>query len=336
MNGLERRYHRLLRAYPAEYRRARGAEIVGTYLDLAGPGRRWPSPADAADLLRGGMRQRLRAAGAADLIPGVRLAAVLAFLTATALAAVWSVLELDPPMAQWGVPSAGPFVSLGIGVWAAWLLAAAVHAVAPGRWTRWAVAIAVLFTVAVVPVAALAGLPRPPLFVLLPQVGLGLVALGLPERLPALLRAAPLLAIGSAGLAGVNLLAQYDFYISYYGWTASQILPGAAVVLLVVVLLLGAGLALRADHRGGWALLVLLTPVGLLFLHPLAGAVDGSARGAPNPGWAALAATAVVVGLAGPALLPLAIALCKRVRRPGPVRPGDRCPTCGRNAEQVP
>ncbi|MEU9510974.1 hypothetical protein AB0D32_32385 [Micromonospora sp. NPDC048170] len=328
MSGLERRYHRLLRAYPAEYRRARGAEIVGTYLDLAGPGRRWPSPADAADLLRGGLRQRLRAAGAADLIPGVRLAAVLAFLTATALAAVWSTLEMHPPPAKW-VPGAGPFVSLGIGVWAAWLLAAVVHAAGPGRWTRRAVAFALLLTVAVVPVAALSGLPRPPLSVLLPQLGLGLVALGLPERLPAPLRAAPLLAVGVAGLAGVNLLFRHDSYGSYYGWTASQVLPGAAVVLLVVALLIGTGLALRADHRGGWALLVLLTPVGLLFLHPLAGAIDGNMRGAPNPGWSALAASAVVVGLAGPALLPLAITLRKRLRRPAPAEPASRCPTCG-------
>ncbi|WP_326563524.1 hypothetical protein [Micromonospora peucetia] len=333
MSELERRYHRLLRAYPADYRRARGAEIVGTYLDLAGPGRRWPSPADAADLLRGGLRQRLRAAGAADLIPGVRLAAVLAFLTATALAAVWSVLELRPPRAEWGVPSAGPFVSLGIGVWAAWLLAAVVYAAAPGRWTRRAVALALLLAVAVVPVAALAGLPRPPLFVLLPQVGLGLVALGLPERLPPLLQAAPLLVVAAGVLAGVNLLPQYA---SYYDWTASGILPGAAVVLLVVVLLLGTGLALRADHRGGWALAVLLTPIGLLFLHPLAGAIDGNMRGAPNPGWYALAATAVVIGLAGPALLPLTIALRKRLRAPKPTVTSDRCPTCGRTTERVP
>ncbi|MEH1098817.1 hypothetical protein [Micromonospora sp. CPCC 205561] len=335
MIDLERRYHRLLRAYPAEYRRARGAEIVGTYLDLAAPGRRWPSPADAADLLRGGLRQRLRAAGAADLIPGVRLAAVLAFLTATALAGAWSGLELHPPLPQWGVPHAGPFVSIGIGVWAAWLLAAGVHAAAPGRWTRRAVALALLLTVAVVPVAALAGLPRPPLFVLLPQVGLGLVALGLPERPPVPVRAAPLLAVAATGVAGGSLLPRYE-YLSYHGWTASGILPGAAVTLLVVVLLLGTGLALRADHRGGWALLVLLTPVGLLFLHPLAGAVDGNMRGAPQPGWDALAATAVAVALLGPALLPLAIALRGRVRRPGPGAPGARCPTCGHTAARVP
>ncbi|MFG3420480.1 hypothetical protein [Micromonospora sp. NPDC048063] len=336
MTDLERRYLRLLLAYPADYRRARGAEIVGTYLDLAGPERRWPSPADAADLLRGGLRQRLRAAGAADLIPGVRLAAVLAFLTATALAAAWSVLELHPPPARWGVPSAGPFVSLGIGVWAAWLLAAAVHAVAPGRWTRRAVALALLLTAAVVPVAALAGLPRPPLYVLLPQVGLGLLALGLPERLPVAVRAMPLLAVVAAGVAQVNLLPRNDLFVNTYGWTASRILPGAAVVLLVVVLLLGTGLALRADPRGGWALLTLLTPLGLLSLHTLAGIVDGLLNGAPEPDWSALAATAVVVGLAGPVLLPLAIALRQRVRRPGPVGSGDRCPTCGHTAERMP
>ncbi|MEU6207072.1 hypothetical protein ABZ814_26180 [Micromonospora musae] len=330
MSDLEHRYLRLLRAYPADYRRSRGTEIVGTYLDLARPGQRWPSAADTADLLRGGLRQRLRAAGAADLAPGVRLAAVLAFLTATTLAATWSVLELHPPRAEWGVPSAGPFVSLGIVVWVAWLLAALVHVVAPARWTRRAVLLAMLLTLAVVPAAALADLPRPPLFVLLPQVALGLVALGLPERLPVPLRAAPLLAIGAAGLAQLNLLPRNDFFVSYYGWTASQILPGTAVAVLAVVLLLGLGLALRADHRGGWALLVLLTPLGLLSLHPLAGAVDGLVHGAPQPGWSAYAATAVAVVLVGPALLPLTLALRRRATQPPTPTPTPTpCPTCG-------
>ncbi|SCL68753.1 hypothetical protein GA0070606_4870 [Micromonospora citrea] len=329
MSELERRYHRLLRAYPAEYRRARGTEIVGTYLDLADPGRRWPSPADAADLLRGGLRQRLRAAGAADVLPGVRLAAVLAFLTATALAGAWSVLELHPPVTRWGIPHAGPFVSLGIGVWAAWLLAAAVHTVAPGRWTRRAVALALLVTAAVVPVAALAGAPRPPLYVLLPQVALGVVALGLPDRLPVAVRAAPLLAVVVAALAGVNLLPRYDSHVGYHGWTASGILPGAAVTLLVVVLLLAAGLALRADHRGGWALLILLTPIGLFLVHPLADALYGQLLGFPaTPDWSTLAVVTVVVALAGPALLPLALAVRGR-RGPRAVGSGDRCPSCG-------
>ncbi|MFC3500580.1 hypothetical protein ACFOOK_06300 [Micromonospora krabiensis] len=328
MTDLERRYLRLLGAYPADYRRSRGAEIVGTYLDLARPDQRWPSGADVADLVRGGLRQRLRAAGAADLLPGVRLAAVLAFLTATALATAWSLLELRPAPAGLGVPTAGPFVSLGIGVWVAWLLVAVVHALAPGRWARRAVASAVLLTVALVPAAALVDLPRPPLFVLVPQVALGLIALGLPDALPASLRAVPLIAVGVVAAAGTNLhlLPPGTFGGSYHGWTAVPVLPGAAVALLAVTLLLAAGLALRADHRGVWATLVLLTPIGLLALQPLAATVDGV--GMTVAVWSELAATAVVIGVVGPALLPLALVLrgrrARAARRPAP------CPTCGR------
>jgi hypothetical protein len=62
--NLERRYRRLLRAYPPTYRAERGEEIVSTYLELAGPGQDWPSVGDAADALPGGIRQRLRAKGA--------------------------------------------------------------------------------------------------------------------------------------------------------------------------------------------------------------------------------------------------------------------------------
>lgn len=314
MNNLKRRYLRLLRAYPAEYRRARGAEIVGTYLDLAGPNRRWPSPGDTLDLLRGGLRQRLRAADAPDLIPGLRLAAVLAFLTAASLAAAWSVLELRPAPAGTGIPTAGRFVSLGIGAWIAWLLAAVVHALSPGRWAQRAVVLALLLTLALVPAAALTGLPRPPLFVLLPQVGLGLVALGLPDRLPAPLRAVPLVAIGSAALVAADL-SPAIFAATYYVPSAGEMLPAAAVTLLAVVLLLAAGLALRADRRGGWAALILLTPVALLALQPLAAAGDG-APDTTEPGWAALAATAVAVVLVGPTLLPLALALRRRPAGP--------------------
>ncbi|MEU5564694.1 hypothetical protein [Micromonospora musae] len=316
MSDLERRYLRLLRAYPADYRRSRGTEIVGTYLDLAGPDQRWPSPADAADLLRGGLRQRVRAAGAADLAPGVRLAAVLAFLTATTLAAAWSVLELRPPPADPSLPAARPFVSLGIGAWVAWLLAAVVYALTPGRWARRAVVLALLLTLGLVPAAPLVGLPRPPLFVLLPQIALGLVALGLPDALPAALRAAPPIAVGVVALAGTNLhlLSPQRFGASYYIGRVVPVLPFAAVALLTVALLVAAGLSVRADHRGVWAALILLTPVGLLALQPLAGAIDGAGRTVAV--WSELAATAVVIGVVGPALLPLALALRRPPRSP--------------------
>ncbi|MGW2624792.1 hypothetical protein [Micromonospora taraxaci] len=314
MTDLERRYLRLLAAYPADYRRARGAEIVGTYLDLAQPGRRWPAPADVADLVRGGLRQRVRASGVIHLVPGVRLAAVVALLTAITLAGTWTVLELHPAPPNSGEPSVGPFVSLGIVTWVGWLLAAAAQALAPGRWHRRAVALAVLLTVALVPAAALTDLPRPPLFVLLPQLGLGLVALGSSRERPVSLRVTPLVA-AVAGLAFAVSSTSNSFAWTYRALTAELMLQSAAVAVLVVAVLLAMGLALRGDHRGGWATLILLTPVGLLALQPLAGAADGSPAAFP-PSWTALAATAGLVALVGPALLPVALAVRARLARP--------------------
>ncbi|MEV4822923.1 hypothetical protein [Micromonospora sp. NPDC049274] len=318
MTDLERRYLRLLRAYPAEYRRSRGAEIVGTYLDLAAPGRRWPSLADAADLLRGGLRQRIRAAGATDLMPGVRLAAAVALLTASTLAGMWTVLELRPAPPGFGEPSVGPFVSLGMVTWVGWLLAAVAQALTPGRWHRRAVAAALLLTVALVPAAALTGLPRPPLFVLLPQVGLGLVALGVSGDRPVSLRVMPLVA-AVAGLA-FAVSSAWDSFAWTYRSDSAVMLQSAAVAMLVVAVLLAVGLALRGDLRGVWATLILLTPVGLLALHPLAGAADG-VPAAFAPSWTALAVTAGLVALVGPALLPVALAARARLVRtstPGP------------------
>ncbi|MFG3554970.1 hypothetical protein ACGGAQ_11310 [Micromonospora sp. NPDC047557] len=314
MTDLERRYLWLLLAYPAEYRRSRGAEIVGTYLDLAAPGRRWPAPADAADLLRGGLRQRVRAAGVIHLVPGVRLAAAVALFTAAMLAGMWTVLELRPAPPGSGEPSVGSFVSLGIVAWVGWLLAAMAQALTPGQWHRRAVALAVLLTVALIPAAALTDLPRPPLFVLLPQVGLGLVALGASREWPVSLRVTPLVA-AVTGLAVAARWTPASFAWTYRAVTADQALPSAAVAVLAMAVLLAAGLALRGDHRGGWALLILLTPVGLLALQPLAGAADGMPAAFP-PNWTTLAATAVLVALVGPALLPVALAVRTRLARP--------------------
>ncbi|WP_027341616.1 hypothetical protein [Hamadaea tsunoensis] len=57
---LERRYRRLLWAYPREYRKSRADEILGTLMEID-EGRRWPAPREAAALLTGGLRTRIRA-----------------------------------------------------------------------------------------------------------------------------------------------------------------------------------------------------------------------------------------------------------------------------------
>ncbi|GGO16724.1 hypothetical protein [Micromonospora parathelypteridis] len=324
MNDLERRYLRLLRAYPADYRRARGAEIVGTYLDLAGPGRRWPSPADAADLLRGGLRQRLRAAGVTDLIPGVRLAALLAMVTASALAGVWGVAELHPPPVEWGVPHLGPFVSLGVVAWAAWLLTAVVIAVAPIRIARLTIVLALLLTLALPPVAAALDAPRPPLLMLLPQAALGLLGLALPDRPSRAIRLAPLLSALLAA-ATTEFLVGLETVGTYYGTTPTIFLPTVGGLLLVVAALLAMGLALGGDARGGWALVTLLTPAGFLAVPALAGGIGGI-QGAVT--FTQLAGSAVAVALAGPAVLLLTI-LARTRRNPATQHTGKACPTCG-------
>jgi hypothetical protein len=58
VTGLERGYRRLLRAYPAWYRRERGEEILDTLLAAAPRGRTWPSLRDCGALILGGLRVR--------------------------------------------------------------------------------------------------------------------------------------------------------------------------------------------------------------------------------------------------------------------------------------
>ncbi len=61
ISPLERRYRRLLAWYPAEHRRAHGEEMIGVLLASASDGQQHPRLADSLDLIRGGLRIRLRA-----------------------------------------------------------------------------------------------------------------------------------------------------------------------------------------------------------------------------------------------------------------------------------
>jgi hypothetical protein len=331
MRDLERRYRQLLRAYPAGYRQARGAEIVGTYLDLAGPDRRWPSILDVADVLAGGGRERLRAAGAADLIPGVRLAAVLSYITATALAGFWAAAEVVTTPGMWGSPAFGPFATTGIVVWAFWLLAAVVHVFGPAPWARAAIGLALLLTATVVPVAALLELPRPYLFVLLPQATLGLLALAIPSHTALRHRLIPVPIALVAALIAVGVLSGKNAWFYRFS-NGAAFLPETGAVLLLTAILAAGVLSLRGDARGIWALLVLLTPVGLLALDPLTENI-APVVGANYADFRVSAGTAAAVFIAG--AIPLAVALAIRARSSAtantPAVPmHERCPACGR------
>ena len=58
VTAFERRSRRLLRAYPAAYRRERGEEIISTLLEATPAERTWPRPRDARALIVGGVRAR--------------------------------------------------------------------------------------------------------------------------------------------------------------------------------------------------------------------------------------------------------------------------------------
>jgi hypothetical protein len=81
MSPLERRYRRLLRAYPAQYRSERADEMLGTLLDTAAPGQRRPSARESAGLIAGGVRARAARNAGLPALASLRLAAMLACAT---------------------------------------------------------------------------------------------------------------------------------------------------------------------------------------------------------------------------------------------------------------
>ena len=57
--ALERRYRRLLAWYPAAYRAANAADMLGVALARSAPGQRWPEPGEAVNLIVSGVGERL-------------------------------------------------------------------------------------------------------------------------------------------------------------------------------------------------------------------------------------------------------------------------------------
>jgi hypothetical protein len=126
-SGLEGRYRRLLRVYPVAHRRFYEREMVGVLMHQAGPDRRFPSLAEAADLLRAGLAARLRSVPVRQRGTGWRdAAAVVALLGAVVLLAVPTRSLVHGARAYWlfGDPMHGFGLDGGL------LLDVAVRAVA--------------------------------------------------------------------------------------------------------------------------------------------------------------------------------------------------------------
>lgn len=317
MSALEARYRRLLRMYPADYRRHRGEEMVATYLAVAGPRRRWPSLADLADLVAGSVRQRVRAAGP-GFAGGLHAAAVLALGTASGLAAVWLFsVELTDP--GYGYPASepppfGPFRSLGAVVWLAWLTAAVSAAVSPRR-ARWATASALLITVAVVAAGALSPYDRPALMVLLPQVALGTVALGLDGRAGRVARWTPVSAAAASTTVGLGLGMPFSplrdsYYVSSgYRFEAGHVMSAAGLLLGIASLTMAGVSSARGRSGGLWMVTFLVVPAALCFVEPVARRVRGDYPYPWNPAGYGDLVTATVGLTLGAAVITVTLGL---------------------------
>jgi len=190
----------------------------------------------------------------------------------SALAAFF-LLAVEPGhVSTVGWQRVGPFATLGSVAFVAWLLAAVTAAVAPGTPTRLAVAgtIGTLLVITVLSKRSLGllqveGLPA---HIIVPLLGLALIALAQARDNGWLLRLLPLLsAITTAvslKVAGTGVrVAEYESCCS-----ASDPLPTALTTAALGLLLAGTAAAVilgwRGDQRGLWALTSLIPPAMLL------------------------------------------------------------------------
>jgi hypothetical protein len=103
MTGLlARRYRVLLFAYPRAYRRLRGAELLGTLLDAAPPGRTRPTAREAANLIRHGLRARLGRPASRTVVAWAVLTVVISgvFSAAFATRVGWETARPLPRTAE--------------------------------------------------------------------------------------------------------------------------------------------------------------------------------------------------------------------------------------------
>jgi hypothetical protein len=274
MNVLERRYRRLLWAYPAPYRASHGQEILSTLLDLAPPHQRRPTVAEAADVLLHAMRCRVGSRASSALEAGTAAAAPSALALAAGISAfLWWHVELpavaDPAQSLHAPYTLGPIAYL------AWLIAAGCWLTSRPAVGRTAIGLALAVTLTL-PMFALA-LPaqRPPLWVLMALGFFGLLALAgaRPASQPATEERITLACATIAVTASADLLtrvwpAPAGSVASYYQPTISQV--GLVVAGVIAGLSVSAlSRRLRGLPSAPWLWAMLLIGLPGVWLGPL-------------------------------------------------------------------
>lgn len=265
---LEQRYRRLLRVYPGRYRRERGEEIVGTYMDCAAEDRKRPTLADVGDIAKAGLLQRLRYAPE-GLPGGMRVAAAAALSVVTAVSFVFTLrVEMSPPAGGTEFDAFGAFQSPAVILWALWMAVGLSAAFLPGRVTRGLVFVPMAATLAYIPIAYLTYYASPPMFSVIPLAVFGALVLAWPKTPHWTMRVAPpvslLLALGAFGITEPHRTYR----------TGDAVLDLPVIVLLVLGAMVIAGVVeylTRRTTRTLWAASVLLLPAIWFATYSLAG-----------------------------------------------------------------
>ncbi|NMO49852.1 hypothetical protein HH310_01380 [Actinoplanes sp. TBRC 11911] len=256
-------YYRLLFAYPRRYRRERGRELVDMYRELSGDRR--PTFADAADLVLGGFRERLRTAGLGGVPDALPVVAVFSLAALAGLSVYYlAVFEINGQTTAYAFPYAG------------WLLTAVAAAAGRSRLAR-TVATVSLVLLAVAIALRFTSWPTLRLYMGLPLAVLAVLALFLPGATSRASRLAPLtVAAAVAVAAAVHLPLTSPAIargreslwnpVSEYGVCCNYQVPSSYVMHLAALAMLAAGLVVAVTRRrgSGWILLVLATPVAAL------------------------------------------------------------------------
>lgn len=295
--GLEIRYRRLLRWYPAGHRALHQEEMLGVLMAGAGPGRSRPRPAESADLLLGAARIRLRPGRALSDGPGWRDALAVYSIAAPLLVLASALISLIGWLAAGGSARTGldelsvmPAVAVGghlPAITPAWVaiggqgLVAALAVLGLRRWAAAAAAISALYPgiTAVPPLLAhtqpSVGIPISLLYVpfaLLAPISetVALLASPGPRRGRQLMRRRAWLVLAAGSALAAALTRNLGWVLSL-GRESLHRNASLLAVLVVVLLLLALWLTSAPGKR--LALLFGVLAYGLLLTD---GLIDGS------------------------------------------------------------
>jgi len=305
--GLEIRYRRLLRWYPAAHRSVHHDEMLGVLMAGAEPGRNRPRLAESADLLLGAARIRLRSRralsdgqGWRDALAVYSIATPLLVLISTVIGRVVAELEfrhirlaafsvMPPGLELVQQPLIGLTIWLGVGIQA---LVAVLALLGLRRWAAAAAAISALY-LGVTAVLSLyaplsVGIPISVLYIPFALVvpiseTVALLASPGPRRGRQLMRRQGWALLAAGSVAALTLTRNFRYTVISLGGESLHVIVSLLALLLVAALLLG--LWLSSAHGKRLALLFGVLAYGLLLVNGFidaggawgADTIDGSA-----------------------------------------------------------